>query len=128
MDYKRNIQKGNKEDVLSSIIELPIKNLETRVRELEEELQQRRELSKKIQKRLDRERMGLEMELPPQTYSLKDIIQPRRTAIERELVSIERDIIREDVSCFRDLMSIRQELRKAKEQLVKERQKRELLK
>jgi hypothetical protein len=113
-------------DLLDRILAVPLWNLESRVKELEKEVTARLELSDKLHRRLQQERMRLQSKLPIDVqYSTR--ADPRKTAIERGLLDVEINRIHEYISCFRDLLKIKHDLREAREQLRKERMRFSLL-
>jgi hypothetical protein len=113
-------------DLLDRILAVPLWNLESRVKELEKEVTARLELSDKLHRRLQQERMRLQSKLPIDVqYS--SIVDPRKTAIERGLLDVEINRIQEYISCFRDLLKIKHDLREAREKLRKERMRFSLL-
>ncbi len=132
MDEKYESIVGNldleEDTILDRLLKIPSENLETRIKEIEKEVQERNKIKERILEDLEHERKRFEEknnELNFNKFNGNSL--SRRTALEIQMLNIEKTKQQEEVSCFNDLQRLRQELRFAKEELKREREKSKLI-
>jgi len=114
--------------ILDRFLKLPLENLETRIREIEKEVNERIMIKQRILANLEHERKRLEEKNNELEFNkFNGNFLSRRTTLEIQMLNIEKAKEQEEVSCFGDLQRLRQELRFAKEELKREKEKSKLL-
>lgn len=118
-----------KEDkTLDRLLRIPLENLETRIQEIEKEVNERIMIKERILADLEHERKRFEEKNNELNFNkFNGNFLSRRTTLEIQMLNIEKAKQQEKVSCFRDLQRLRQELRFAKEELKREREKSKLI-
>lgn len=112
------------EKVLEALLALPSKNLEQRVKELEQEIANRTTLSVSRQSAVGSRLASLSELLFRQRY----ITESRwHQETSRMLLSLESERHREQVECFRDVSRLHESLRTAREALARSHLKERLL-
>jgi len=116
------------DNILDRFLKLPLENLETRIQEIEKEVNERTMIKKRILEDLEHERKRFEEKNNELNFNkFNGNFLSRRTTLEIQMLNIEKAKQQEEVSCFRDLQRLRQELRFAKEELKREREKSKLI-
>lgn len=113
---------------LDRLLKIPSENLETRIKEIEKEVQERKKIKEKNLAALEHERRRFEDKNNELNFNkFNNTFLSRKTALEIQMLNIEQAKQKEEVSCFNDLQRLKQELRFAKEELKKEREKSKLI-
>lgn len=113
---------------LDRLLKIPSENLETRIKEIEKEVQERNKIKEKNLAALEHERRRFEDKNNELNFNkFNNTFLSRKTALEIQMLNIEQAKQKEEVSCFNDLQRLKQELRFAKEELKKEREKSKLI-
>lgn len=118
----------NEDKTLDRLLRIPLENLETRIQEIEKEVNERVKIKQRILADLEHERKRFETKNNELNFiKFNSHFLSRRTTLEIQMLNIEKAKQQEEVSCFRDLQRLRQELRFAKEELKREREKSKLI-
>lgn len=120
-DYEGEITEKSV-DVVEGLIRQPRKNLESRIMQLEKEIQERLRLRDCALSALGSQRLRLESDLRRSHYSLwGGQGQQIGARLKHEIVGLEEQIIQERSNCFRDLTALRERLQLAEEEVELER-------
>lgn len=117
-------RKNEEKDLVSALLRLPKKNLESRIRELQTEIQERKKLKDESLSRLFTSRSRLKSLQRRAAYvgSVSEALK-RQVDLVGNLGTVERDISLEEAGAFRDLSRLRAELQLAHEELAMETEK-----
>lgn len=126
---KRKIKKSDIDEIVDTIVALPAKNLEKRIKDIENELNIRRSILNEALLSLGTRGLQLEDKIRQMRYSgiLGSAINVK-VALEKELAITEIRKTDELISYFRDVSRLKEGLRDAREELELEKQKRKLVK
>jgi hypothetical protein len=127
-DYKSK-EGAEKSDILDILIGLPQKNLESRIKQLEQEIYARKELSDEALLKFGNHQLRLEEIIRQlryvspfnQAFSVKKDFQ-------LQLQILENHKINEIIGCFKDVSLLQERLQNAREELELEKQRQELIK
>jgi len=128
--YKNIVENAElqEDNILNRFLKLPLENLETRIQEIEKEVNERTMIKKRILADLEHQRRRFETKHNELNFNkFNENFLSRRTTLEIQMLNIEKAKQQEEVSCFRDLQKLRQELRFAKEELKREKEKSKLV-
>ena len=121
-------RESEQDDVLDSLMKLPARNLEARIRQLEAEITARKGISDNILSDLGTKKLQLEQQLWQQRYAgFAGAGTQAKDEAERQRIKAEFLTHQELVACFRDLSRIWEQLQQAQEQLALEQEKLRLL-
>ena len=126
---KRKSKGREIDDIVDTIIELPVKNLENKIKEIETEIIMRKGILNEALTGLGTRGLQLEEKIWQMRYSgiLGSAINVR-TDLEKELARTEIRKTDEWVSYFRDVSRLKEELQNAREEIALEKEKRKLVK
>lgn len=126
---KRKIKNSDIDEIVGTIIALPSKNLEKRIKEIEDELNIRRSILNEALLNLGTRGIQLEEIIWQMRYSgiLGSAINVKVT-LEKELARTENRKADEWISYFRDVSRLKERLQDAKDELELEKVKRKLVK
>lgn len=114
-------KEAEKDELVDTLLGLPVKNLRQRVRELEEKLDERLELNHDRMARLGTQQLKFEDKVWQHRYngaSGKGDATIQR--FEVEIAKLENQKHDEMLACFRDISRLQEQLREAKEELERE--------
>ena len=129
-DYSKKKQNDFREDdeIVSTLLRLPSKNLEARIKELEQEIHERQKMRNNILSKLATHRIRLEDHKRHLEYiSLIGQSPAVLQSIAGDLLKIETSMAGELKDGFRDISGLKERLQEAREELEMERQKLKLL-
>ena len=125
-DYSKKKQNDFREndEIVSTLLRLPSKNLENRIKELEQEIQQRQKMRNHILSKLGTHRIRLEDHKKHLEYiSLTGQSPAVLLSLANDLLKIETSMAGELKNGFRDISRLKERLQEAREELKMERQK-----
>ena len=125
-DYSKKKQNDFREDdeIVSVLLGLPSKNLEARIKELEQEIQERQKMRNHILSKLGTHRIRLKDHKKNLEYiSLIGQSPAVLHGIAGDLLKIETSMAGELKNGFRDISRLKERLQEAREELEMERQK-----
>ena len=120
-------KEGN--DIIDTLFRLPVKNLESRIKHIEREINSRQKISDKTLSALFTHQTRLKGQLKRLKYlsALSESFIVTRD-FTRQVVHLEEAATNEITSCFRDISSLSEKLQEAREELALEQQKLRLMK
>ena len=121
---KRKSKNREMDEIVDTIIELPAKNLEKRIKEIEAEIWMRRNILNEALTGLGTRGLQLEEKIWQMRYSGINI----NVLLEKELAGTEIRKTDECISYFRDVSRLKEKLQDAREELELEKEKRKLVK
>ena len=126
-DYKSRVQEES-DAVVNALLKLPVKNLESRIKEIVSELKQRQRISDERLSGLGTHRLQVLDQLHRLRYlDLLGVgVRPSTLAL-RDLLQIEQGIAEELTACFRDALGLKEKLQDARESLETSKQKLKLI-
>ena len=117
------------DDIVEALLRLPTKNLETRIKELEKEVQTRQKLSQEALLVMGTRQLNLEERVWHLRYAMLESAGSRtRDELNKQIQNLEAWKLNEMIACFRDLSGLRERLQQSREELEKARQKLKLVK
>lgn len=124
------VGKGEKEDdkIVSDLIRIPAKNLEKRIKSLENEIRERLAIQESVTSQMDQQLSHAQAKL--NRFKYQEITGPGSSSlrqIENQILGLERDKANEARSAFRDLGELRKCLQEAREELDSHKQRSKLL-
>jgi len=128
MANKKSNEKREYDDILDKLLDLPISNLEDRIRSLEQEINCRNNIKDDVLTILNTNRIRLKEELWHLRYI--PVFNPAFNHIshlKREIALLETGRINEWLACFRDISRLNERLQQAKEELKQEKGRRRLI-
>ena len=128
MANKKSNEKREYDDILDKLLDLPISNLEDRIRSLEQEINCRNNIKDDVLTILNTNRIRLKEELWHLRYI--PVFNPAFNHIshlKREIALLETGRINEWLACFRDISRLNERLQQAKEELNQEKGRRRLI-
>ena len=123
---KSNNTDENIDDVVDTIIKLPIKNLEERIRNIKEDIKARETIFDSSLLVLGKREIEVKSHLWKMRYSLGNELN-RKLSLENELTKIRSAKISNAISHFHDSLRLKEKLQLALEQLAMEREKGKLV-
>ena len=127
---KRKLKKEDEVDeIVDTLLDLPVKNLEQRIKDVETEIAMRRVLLNGALSSLGTHQLRLEERIRQMQYrsTMNGSALARKTTLEQEMARTEFRKLDEWLSYFRDMSTLREKLQAAREELVLEREKRRLV-
>lgn len=113
---------------LQRLLTIPIENLEQRIKELEEDISERRQIKKALLFELEHQRAGLEEAINQLEFDrFNPSFMSRKTTLQSQMLGVEQSKFHEEISCFRDVVMLKEKLRFAEEELKKQKEKSKLL-
>jgi len=127
MQHKYNNKKRGEDNLLSTFLRLPVRNLETRINELEKDIRCRQKIKDDILTNLGSRRLQLEDKIWNMRYI--GLTNPRldNLGVLGQLIMIEKQISNEITSCFKDVIELKEKLNQFREELESTRQKLKLM-
>lgn len=123
-----NSDSNGDNDDLEKLLAIPIENLEKRVKEIEDEITERRRIKEALLRELEHQRVGLEDAINQLEFDrFNPIFMSRKTALQSQILGVEQSKFHEEISCFRDVVTLKEKLRFAQEELKKQKEKSKLL-
>ena len=128
-DYaSKQDSEAQEDDIVETLLRLPTKNLESRIKQFESEVKERQQFRNNALSTLGTHKLRLEDQLQRLRYFLSpgqglQINQGFLT----EIIRLEGNIIDEVIACFRDVSRLREKLQEAREELEASRQKLKLI-
>ena len=125
---KRKSKNRGIDEIIDTIIELPEKNLEKRINEIESEISVRRSILNEALLNLGTQKLQLEGKIWQLRYSsLLGFTFSVKVGLEKELARTEIRKTDEWISYFRDVSRLKEKLQDAREELALEKEKRRLV-
>lgn len=116
------------DDIVEGLIRLPIRNLESRISELEHEIGLREHLSEELLLEFGTNRLRLEDRKYRLRYvGLVSVGSKEKQHVEKELQQLDKNESSEKIGCFRDVSTLRQRLQEAREALETNKEKARLV-
>ena len=115
----------NIDEIVETIIKLPVQNLEERIKSIKTEINVRQEILDSSISSLRSRELELEEHIRRMKYCLGSEMN-RKFILENELTKIKIMKINDSISHFRDVSKLKEKLQSAKEELVIEAEKRKL--
>jgi hypothetical protein len=126
---KRKSKGREIDDIVDTIIELPVKNLENKIKEIETEIIMRKSILNEALMSLGTRGFELEKKIWQMRYAgMFEFTFRTKTDLEKELARTEMRKTDEWVSYFRDVSRLKEELQNARENLALESEKQKLVK
>ena len=127
--YSNHSGENEVDEIVETLLDQPVGNLEERIRRIESELGMRQVIFSAAMDGLGTHRIRLEENLEKLWYSsVLGLDSGRRAALEQEFFRTQNNEIVERLDYFKDASKLRERLQEAKEELALEREKRRLLK
>jgi len=120
---KRGPKDKEIDEIIDTLIEIPAKNLENKINELEKEINMRRNILNEALSNLGTKKLQLEGKIWQMRYSGINI----NVLLEKELARTEIRETDEWISYFRDVSRLKEKLQDAKEEFELEKKKRKLV-
>lgn len=124
-DYSKKTHNNSREsdEIVSALLRLPSKNLETRIKGLEQEIQERQKMKNHVLSRLETHGIRLKDHKKRLKYISLTGQSAELQSIASDLLKIETSIAGELKDCFRDISGLKERIQEAREELEMERQK-----
>lgn len=126
MKNNNDDKEGDIDDIVDTIIKLPIKNLEERIKNIQKDIRKREEIFDSSLSILVAREIEIESQLSKMKYSLGNELN-RKQSLENELTKIRNTKISNTISHFQDNQRLREKLQLANEQLAMEKEKSKLI-
>jgi|GEM_PF-6302713 len=124
-DDKKEVEE---EDIVEKFLSLQVTNLEEHVKELDEKIEERLDLSNRVLNGLGNEALTFQKNIRRLRYNVfQDKVQNLISNFEVELAKIENQKNKEWLECFRDVSILKEKHQEMKKELNKERLKLKLL-
>ena len=127
VDYKAKKREDEDDELVSTLLKIPAKNLEERIELIESEIIERKKLSNKGLAQLGTQQLHLDEKLRQLHYST-DWGDAFSKNLKFQFINLEIQKMKEMIGCFKDVSWLKQRLQEAKEELEMEMQKSKLLK
>ena len=118
MVHERDEKDIEFENIVDTLIELPIKNLLGRIYELENEILFRQTLRDNALSKLSTHQLRLKENLRQLRYAFGDTAINRKMSFEFEIIKLESQKINERLTYFRDITGLQERIQQAKEELA----------
>ena len=128
---KRKLEKeAEVDEIVDTLLDLPVKNLEQRIKDLGTEITMRAVIRNGALSSMGTHQLRLEESLRQMHYrsAVNGSALARKTALEQEMIRTETRKLDEWLSYFRDASRLRERLQEAGEELALERERRRLVK
>jgi len=120
----RGAKESEEDDVVDTLLKLPAKNLESRLRQLESDVRQRHDLRNHALSTLGTHKLQLKDQSFRLRYaSLSNTGFQTSQDCLREIIRLDQSIISEMISCFQDVLRLKENIQEAQEELELEKQK-----
>jgi hypothetical protein len=106
------------DNIVDTLLELPIKNLFSRIYELENEIHFRQSLRDNALTKLSTHQLRLKEKLRQLRYASSDTALSRKMSFEFEIIKLESQKINERLTYFRDITGLQERIQQAKEELA----------
>ena len=116
----------NVEDIVDTLIRIPIKNLEQTVKTIQESIKSRKDIFNATLSSLSKREFELKAHLWKMRYSLGGELT-RKLTLETEFANIKSAIFSNRLSHFHDTLRLKEKLQLTQEKLEMEREKRKLV-
>jgi len=117
------------EKIIDDLIEIPINNLEKRIKEIKAEINLRKILLDSALSTMEFHRQRFEDHMPLMNYSPSiEFALNKKISLRQELLKAEIKKSEEQISCFRDISKLKEKLQSAQEELSIEIEKKKLIK
>jgi len=128
MKEVNNKNKLKEDDILETFLKLPKKNLEARIKQLEDEIKTRQALSNEALSGLGTHQLQIKDKLWRLRYTsmLNEGFIVNRDFI-KQLINLEEQRFKEMINCFNDILHLKEKLQEAREELELDRQKLKLI-
>ena len=127
---KRKLEKEDEVDeIVDTLLDLPVKNLEQRIKDVETEIAMRAIIRDAALSSMGTHQLRLEENLRQMQYlsAMNGSVLARKTTLEQEMARTEFMKIDELISYFKDMSKLREKFQAAREELALEREKRRLV-
>lgn len=125
---KSRREKEEVDEIVDTLIDMPVKSLEERIKRLEAEMTMRGVIFKGTQESLGTRRLRLEEDIERHWYSaVIGLDRGRRSAMEQRLIQTQNKEMDEWLAYLRDMAQLKEKLQNAGEDLALEKQKRRLV-
>ena len=125
--YKSKKREDEDDELVSTLLKIPAKNLEERIRLIESEIRERKKLSSEGLAQLGTQQLRLDEKIRQLRYST-DWGDTFSRNLKLQFINLEIQKMKEMIGCFKDVSWLRQRSQEAKEELEMEKQKSKLLK
>ena len=127
VDYKVKKREAEDDELVSALLKLPAKNLEERIRLIETEIRERKNLSNEGLVQLGTQQLHLDEKIRQLRYTA-DWGNTFSKNLKFQFINLEIQKMKEMIGSFKDVSWLNQRLQEAKEDLGMEKQKSKLLK
>ena len=129
MEKRKTEKEDEVDEIVDTLLDLPVKNLEQRIQDLETEITMRAIIRNGALSSMGTHKLRLEENVRQMHYrsAVNGSALSRRTALEQEMARTEFRKLDEWLSYFRDASRLRERLQDAREELALEREKRRLV-
>lgn len=128
MSHSTNNRESEEDRVVEALLDLPRRNLESRIHDLQSEIRQRLQIKGSALSVLGTSRLRIQDRVFRLRYAgLVSQGSQLRQELVKEVSHLEQQIISETINCFRDLSVLKERLQKAREDLAFEEEKARLL-
>ena len=129
MEKRKSKKEGEVDEVVDTLLGLPVKNLEDRIKQIETELAMRKVLLNGALSSLGTQQLRLEERIRQMHYrsAVNGSALARKTALEQEMARTEFRKIDEWLAYFKDMIGLQEQLQQAQEDIELEKQKRRLV-
>jgi len=122
-------KEARKSDLVDELLELPKKNLEARIRQLEQDIKTRLVLNEEVLSRIGTSQLGLQGQLWQLRYVSPFLHAFRANRdFQAQLQRLDSLKINEELSCFKDMHDLKVQLQSASEELETAKRKLRLVK
>ncbi len=125
VDY-RSSRENEQDDIVETLLRIPVKNLEEKVKLFESEIKLRKKISWKAIAKLGTQQLHLEERMRHLNYSL-GVQESFSRSLKFQFINLEIQKVREIISCFEDVSMKKEKLLIVNEELELERQKQRLI-
>ncbi len=125
-EYKS--KEAETKDIVDTLLGLPVRNLESRIKHLECDIQERQKIKNAALSTFGTHKLRLQEQIIQLRYvgMMGDAFVVKRD-FQKQVTNLEEDAINEITGCFRDVLELKDKLQKAKEELELENLKLELI-
>lgn len=129
MEKRKSKKEGEVDEIVDTLLRLPVKNLEDRIKQIETEVAMRRVLLNGALSSLGTHQLRLKEKLRQVHYrsAINGSALARKTTLEQEMARTEFRKIDEWLAYFKDVIKLNDDLQQAREELTLEREKRRLV-
>ena len=126
VDYKGEKRDEDDDEIVSTLLKIPAKNLEERIELIESEIRERKKLGNDGLAQLGTQQLHLDEKMRQLRYSTErgDTFSKN---LKFQFINLESQKMKEMIGCFKDVSWLKQRLQEAKEDLEMEKHKSKLL-